>query len=99
MGMIEYVEDEGVFVCIFPASLDTGACEQFGPELLVRLEQTSMPVVFDMSGVEFMASSFLTICLKAAKAVGEERFRMRHVRPMVRKVLDVTGLSHKFVVE
>ena len=98
-GMITYSEEHDALVCVLPGSLDTAACNQFGPELLERVEKSSLPVVFDMSEVEFVASAFLSICIKAVRAAGEERFRMQHVRPLVRKVLDVTGLSRKFVVE
>jgi anti-anti-sigma factor len=99
MGMIEYLEENDELICLLPANLDTAACDALGEELLARIAQTNQPVVFDMHRVEFVASSFLTLCLTACRHTGTEHFRIRGVKPMVRKVLDVTGLSRRFEIE
>ncbi len=97
--MIEYQEDNGVLVCFLPVNLDTAACRELGPDLLAHVEQAENPVVFDMSRVDFVASAFLSICLMAARQKGAGGFRFRSVKPLVRRVLDVTGLSKRFVIE
>lgn len=97
--MIDYSEENGVLVYLLPSNLDTAVCKELGPELISHIEQSSLPVVFDMHRVEFVASSFLTLCLTASRRAGQENFRIRDVKPLVRKVLDVTGLSRRFVIE
>jgi anti-anti-sigma factor len=97
--MIDYSEVNGVLVCLLPGNLDTAACNELGTELIARIEQAHLPVVFDMHRVEFVASAFLTLCLTASHRAGAEDFRFRDVKPLVRKVLDVTGLSKRFVIE
>ncbi|MBN1556282.1 MAG: STAS domain-containing protein [Phycisphaerae bacterium] len=97
--MIEYSEESGVLVCLMPDNLDTAACQELEPELLARVKQAAGMVVFDMRRVEFVASAFLTLCISAARHCGAENFRIRDVKPLVRKVLDVTGLSSRFTVE
>lgn len=97
--MIEYSEENGVFVCLLPANLDTAACNTVGEELLARIKRANQPVVFDMQRVEFVASAFLSLCLTSSRCAAGGNFRIRNVKPMVRKVLDVTGLSRRFVIE
>jgi len=98
-GMVDYLEENGALVCLLPDNLDTAACKELGPELLAHVEQAHQPVVFDMRRVEFVASAFLSLCLTAARHTGMENFRFRDVKPLVRKVLDVTGISKRFVIE
>jgi anti-anti-sigma factor len=97
--MIDYSEDGGVLVCLLPGNLDTAACKELGPDLITHIEQASLPVVLDMHRVEFVASAFLSLCLTASQRAGAGNFRIRNVKPLVRKVLDVTGLSKRFVIE
>ena len=97
--MVEYQEENGALVCLLPGNLDTAACKELGPDLLSHVEKTQLPVVFDMNHVEFVASAFLSLCLTAARHTGSENFRFRAVKPLVRRVLDVTGISRRFVIE
>lgn len=96
---IEYSVEDGILVCLLPGNLDTAACKELGPDLLEHVEQAHQPVIFDMNRVEFVASAFLSLCVTVSHHTGAENFRFRDVKPLVRKVLDVTGLSRRFTIE
>ena len=50
-------------------------------------------MVFDLKGVDYVASAFLRICLSVYKQVGPERFSMVNVHPFVKKVLMIANLA------
>ncbi|MCX5794049.1 MAG: STAS domain-containing protein [Elusimicrobia bacterium] len=84
---------DGRLVCTFPERMDTLACEQHATRIDEEVSQAKTPVTFDLSGVGYVSSSFLRICLRAAQTVGQERFIMANVAPEVKKVFKIAGLE------
>jgi anti-anti-sigma factor len=84
---------EGRLVCHFQGPLYTTTCQAIEAEVLAKVREAQTPVVFDLKGVEYVASAFLRLCLLASKQVGLERFSVVNVHPFVKKVLMIANLS------
>ena len=91
--MIRMETEEGRLVCSFQGPLDTAKCQAMEAEVLARVQEAQSPVVFDLQGVEYVASAFLRLCLMVSKQVGLERFSVVNVHPFVKKVLMIANLS------
>ena len=55
-------------------------------------------MTFDLSGVAYVASSFLRICLKAAATAGKDRFELIHARPEIKKVFKIACLDQQLAL-
>ena len=91
--MVRMESEEGKLVCTFEGRLDTAKCQAMEAGVLARVQAAQSPVVFDMQGVDYVASAFLRLCLMVSKQVGPERFSMVNVQPFVKKVLMIANLS------
>jgi anti-anti-sigma factor len=91
--MVRTAIEEGKLVCHFQGPLDTRTCQEIEAELLTKVREAQSPVVFDLQGVEYVASTFLRLCLMVSKQVGRERFSVVNVHPFVKRVLMIANLS------
>jgi anti-anti-sigma factor len=91
--MIRMALEEGKLVCRFQGPLDTATCQAIEADILAKVQEAQSPVVFDLKGVEYVASTFLRLCLVVSKQVGLERFSVVNVHPFVKKVLMIANLS------
>jgi anti-anti-sigma factor len=80
------------WMCRFPQRIDTAACEDIQAGIESGRRDDS-PVDFDMSGVAYVSSSFLRICLLTAQKTGPKRLRIKNVSPEVKKVFKIAGLD------
>lgn len=75
-----------------------------GPELEAELEQIAGPhtrlLVIDLSGLEFMDSTGLSIIVRAHQRLGGEGCELGLVRgsPQVQRLLDLTGVAERLRV-
>lgn len=86
-------EQDDALICTFSGRLDTTACAQVEADVIARVTAASGPVVFDLAGVDYVASMFFRLCLQATKLVGAARFSLVHVQPPVRRVFKIAGLD------
>jgi len=85
----------------FTGRMDTiksnGALELFNREcegfLNPGLSRNAVRICFDLKGVDYISSSFLRLCLTAAKAVREGNFSIINTSPDILKVFKITGLD------
>jgi stage II sporulation protein AA (anti-sigma F factor antagonist) len=91
--MVRMALEEGKLVYRFQGPLDTATCQAVEAEILAQVQEAQAPVVFDLKGVEYVASAFLRLCLVVSKQVGLERFSVVNVHPFVKKVLMIANLS------
>ena len=91
--MINFKTEEGKLVVTFPKKVDTAMCSDFEAELIEKLKEENIVVVFDMEGVEYIASSFLRVCVETAKQITTDRFTLVNVPSFVQKVFKVSGLD------
>jgi len=50
-------------------------------------------IVFDLNEVEYIASSFIRICVFYAKQAGHDNFSMINCQPFVKKTFKISGLD------
>jgi anti-anti-sigma factor len=68
--------------------------DKFNAELSGLKDKTEMlRIVFDLGGVDYVASSFLRLSLIAAKGVTKGNFSIINTDPQVLKVFKIAGLS------
>ncbi len=54
-------------------------------------------LVFDLSGLEFMDSAGISVIVRAASVV--DQVSLRNPSPIVRRLIDITGLADVLVIE
>jgi anti-anti-sigma factor len=92
--MVNFITtDEGNLICSFTGSLNSDVCTKLTGGLSAKISETRGKVVFDLKGVDYIASSFLRTCQKFYKEVGSENFSIINVSPNVKKVFKMTGFE------
>jgi len=91
--MINYNLTEEKLVCIFSGKLDSAECLIWEPELTKKVTEAGKPVVFDLKDVDYIASSFLRICIHVPKIIGNENLSLINVSPHVKKVFKLAGFD------
>ena len=89
----ENITDEKTLVCCFSEQLDTDNCMKIEDELLKKVCDAKMAVVFDLEAVNYVSSAFLRICLRVLKEVGEKNLSIVNVRSDVKKVFKIAGFD------
>lgn len=74
--MVKFNKKKNSLVCSFTGRLDTQNCMQWQDELIAKVKELTLPVCFDLQGVNYIASSFLRVCLKVAKEVKSENLSL-----------------------
>ena len=87
-------QEGGRTVCTFSERMDTTQCLEAEKELMEIVENAEK-LVFDLNGVEYIASSFLRLCGKASHKVNTENFSIINVHPAVKKVFVIAGLAER----
>jgi anti-anti-sigma factor len=98
--MVEFHFEEATqtLLCRFDGRMDTvmsgTVSEKFNTELDgLKTKKESLKIVFDIRGVDYVASSFLRLSLIAAKGVTKGHFSIINTDPQVLKVFKIAGLS------
>ncbi len=91
--MINYNSIDSELVCTFTGKLNSAECQIWKEELILKIRQIEKPVVFDLKDVEYIASSFLRICIHVSKSIGTENFSLTNVPPHVKKVFKLAGFD------
>jgi anti-anti-sigma factor len=98
--MIEFHFEEPTqtLVCRLDGRMDTVmsgmVTEKFNAALNGLINRTeALRIVFDITGVDYVASSFLRLSLIAAKGVQKNNFSIINANPQVLKVFKIAGLS------
>lgn len=91
--MVQYTETEGTLVCTFRGLLNTQACNEMDADIKEHIENTTGDVIFEMTEVSYIASSFLRLCIFTAKTVGTERFNIINTKPEIYDIFEMSGLD------
>ncbi len=78
--------------CHLSGRLDTIVSLQLEPEI-DKITDTKKKLEFDFSDVDYISSSFLRICLKKFKELGEGNFWIKSPKPDIAKVFKIAGLE------
>lgn len=57
------------------------------------LDPSNVKVTFDLMNVDYIASSFIRICVATAKQVGTGKFSIINTSPMIKKTFKIAGLD------
>ena len=90
--MVELGKTNREVVCTFKKRMDTQECNKVEQEILDSMKDAET-VIFDLKGVEYVASSFLRICGKAAKKVKPGKLSIINATSQVMKVFKISGLA------
>ncbi|MCD4736107.1 MAG: STAS domain-containing protein [Bacteroidales bacterium] len=53
----------------------------------------NLKIIFDLQQVDFIASSFIRICVKTAKQLKKDGFEVTNTSPMIKKTFKIAGLD------
>ncbi len=90
--IVQIQSGDDTLLCAFLGPMNAERCNQVQDDLVKAIEESGLPVVFDMKEVQFAASSFLRIVLTVNKKVGREKFKVVNVDPNVKKVFKMSGI-------
>lgn len=98
MVEFHFDQEQQTLLCRFDGRMDTimssMVTEKFTAELNGHKDRAkSLRIVFDLGGVDYVASSFLRLSLVAAKAVAKGNFSIINTDPQVLKIFKIAGLS------
>jgi anti-sigma B factor antagonist len=101
--MVQYnleadITDVPKLICAFTERLDTANCQQIEEELYNKVQESKVPVIFNLQDVDYVASAFLRMCLKVAKEVGPGNFSVINVHPSVKKVFKIAGFDKELSI-
>jgi anti-anti-sigma factor len=81
----------------FAGRMDTLAVtkitEIIDAEPMLNIRNPGDKIVFDLKAVDYMASSFIRICVNQAKLAGPGRFSIANCQPFVKKTFKISGLD------
>ncbi len=97
MVTFEYIAEEKTIKVIFNGRLDYLAAGELNEiiqsEPLIKNKNPEDSIIFDIGGVEYIASAFIRICVWSAKYAGGGRFSIINCQPLVKKTFKVSGLD------
>jgi anti-anti-sigma factor len=97
--MLQFNHNEGekVVTLVFSGRMDFLAVsnlnEIIGAEPVMQNWSPENKIVFDLSEVDYIASSFIRICVSFAKQAGSGRFSIVNCQPFVKKTFKISGLD------
>ncbi len=92
---ILFTTDNSQLVCAFSGRMDTVNCMEVKAEVITKIKEHAGKVVFDMSAVDYISSSFLRICAEVATMAGNEKFSIIKVNANIKRVFMIAGLVDK----
>lgn len=92
--MIQLVEQDELLRVKFPSRLDTANCDIVEQAIRKQVLMQKKPVVFDLTGVVFVASMFLRICVTTSQVIGSGRFCVVNPSPNILRVFKIAGLDN-----
>lgn len=97
--MNQYTENEGILKCKFSGRLDTILSQTIDAELKTKIKPGIKEIIFDLSGVEYLSSSFLRICISTLRQTGKDHFSVINVTPSALKVFQIANLTEILQIE
>ena len=92
--MVEYKSEDGKLICCFAGRIDTAATMELENELIEKVQHAKCSVIFDFANLEYIASSFLRTCVKAARVVaGHSKLTVINASENILHILKMTGFD------
>ncbi len=96
--MVEYKLEDGKLVCLFLKNMETENCVNCEKELFEKIRESKSAVIFDLKEVNYIASMFLSMCLRTLKEPAAESFCLINVQPNVKKVFKIAGIDKHLTI-
>ncbi len=105
--MINYNLDtnSNTLFCQFVGRLDTNNTFIIAESVEKKVEDhtgddrdATPKVVFDIERVDYIASAFIRICIKAVQKAGKVNFSIINASPMIKKTFKIAGLDEELNV-
>ena len=97
MLAFSYNPAEKAVTFTFVGKMDTLAIprlnEMIDAEPLMTGHQPGDRIIFDLKEVDYIASSFIRICVSHAKLAGAGNFSIINCQPMIKKTFKISGLD------
>lgn len=98
MFTTSHKENENVLMVSFKGRMDGLSVKEIEPKLIQELitiseGKSGLKVVFDMAETEYIASSFIRMCVAAAKDLPEGNFSITNTNPLIKKTFKIAGLE------
>jgi len=93
---------EKKMTCSFTGRLDTNACLKIVDEIGDKMKEIKGPaadnttdhsIIFDLTEVNYIASSFIRICINTAKQAEKGKFSIINSDPFIKKTFKIAGLD------
>ncbi|MCP4178270.1 MAG: STAS domain-containing protein [bacterium] len=94
MSIVHISKNNNKIIFKFTDRMDTNNCMKSENAILDAIENVN-EIVFDMSNVEYIASSFLRLSSKISHKIGIKKFKIANTSPMIRKVFKISGLDKR----
>jgi anti-anti-sigma factor len=92
---ISFKTENEELVCIFSGRMDTVNCMEVKKDVKEKVDNHNGKVIFDMEEVDYISSSFLRICAQVATTIKKENFSIVKIKPIIKKVFMIAGLTNK----
>ena len=73
--------------------LDTVECGRITATVVEQAQAAGQPLVFDLTGVDFVASAFLRLCIMVQQKAASQPLTLVNVAPPIKKVFKIAGLD------
>jgi anti-sigma B factor antagonist len=90
-------DSDGIPVISVAGQLDISNAAALEQALARAAAARPRALIFDLSGLEFMDSAGVSVLVRARAEVGE--VRLRNPTPIVRRLIEITGLSGILPIE
>ncbi len=110
MTQFYFDSEQGILKCHFTGRMDTITCSSEDSLVQTQVAEASksltaegnpqgaLKVIFDLQGVDYIASAFIRICLTVAKALEKGNFSIVNTNPQIKKVFIIAGLDENLNV-
>jgi len=97
MVTFDYNAEEKTLTASFKGRLDTLAVQKLSEIIQLNIPQkdgkAEDKIIFDLQEVDYIASSFIRICVSVAKQTGSGQFAIKHCQPFIKKTFKISGLD------
>jgi len=97
--MVHCIAEDKKLIFKFEGRLDTTNCLTLKKEIWEKVGGFDGCVVFDLERVDYVASSFLRLCLETCKEVGAGQFLLDRVAPEIKKVFKIAGFDIEMSIQ
>ncbi|MEI8373552.1 MAG: STAS domain-containing protein [Planctomycetota bacterium] len=91
--MLDVCKSQDKQVIRFEGRMDTDKCAKIETEVRTAVSGSSIPIIFDLDGVDFISSAFLRFCIYGQQQAGDHGFQIVNVGPCIKRVFKIAGLD------